>query len=383
MPVRRKNERQSKAYISSLYLARILLGLVLLIILWAGLNPKDFAFHSEVKWVTGGVEFGEYGALISEPWVTEAQSEALKRNGFTVQLALERIRVPLSRFMIVAHIYSGDNRTQFVIGQWRNQLIVMNGNDFNYARREPRIWADLADDGPDRFLFTVSSGPEGTRLYVDDHVAAEKRELELKMPAAPAIGRLALGNSVQGSDLWNATMYGAVLLEGVINPNQLTVAVQRWQSDGIVSPPDAMQVLALYQFAEGEGLGAVDHSGHGWDLSAPRAGVFPGREPFSSFIPEGAFNPGLMRDLLINLIGFIPLGFLLVWVLKDVGLSGGRSFLLALAVGIVISVAMEFLQTWMPSRVSSLLDLLLNSVGTLVGCVIAWLSLRWRDLASY
>lgn len=75
-------------------------------------------------------------------------------------------------------------------------------------------------------------------------------------------------------------------------------------------------------------------------------------------------------DVAINVAGYAPLGFMLA-------LGFTRSGWVRLAVpfafvmGVVLSLVMEFLQIYLPKRVPSNLDLLLNSAGALLGAVSA------------
>jgi len=77
-------------------------------------------------------------------------------------------------------------------------------------------------------------------------------------------------------------------------------------------------------------------------------------------------------DLAINVIAYLPLGFLLALTL--VRLPGRWSPALAatLLAGL-ISLSMECLQTWLPSRVPSNLDLACNTLGGAVGALLT----RW------
>ena len=73
-------------------------------------------------------------------------------------------------------------------------------------------------------------------------------------------------------------------------------------------------------------------------------------------------------DIVLNLCGFIPLGFLLVALFGDVARSTRLSALGgAVAIGFALSGSIELTQAWIPSRSSSLQDLLLNVAGTGVG----------------
>lgn len=75
-------------------------------------------------------------------------------------------------------------------------------------------------------------------------------------------------------------------------------------------------------------------------------------------------------DVGINVAGYAPFGFLLALGFTRSGWP--RSAVpLAFVIGTVLSLLMEFLQIYLPKRVSSNLDLLLNSAGILLGAVTA------------
>ena len=88
-------------------------------------------------------------------------------------------------------------------------------------------------------------------------------------------------------------------------------------------------------------------------------------------------------DIVANLAGYLPLGFLL-----HVGfVRGGRrpivSAALAFALGTALSFAMETLQNALPQRISSNLDFGLNAAGVLAGIAIAALLGRGRGIERW
>ena len=82
-------------------------------------------------------------------------------------------------------------------------------------------------------------------------------------------------------------------------------------------------------------------------------------------------------DLVSNLFGYLPLGFLFFVALVRGGRPAGRSAWIASALGTLLSFSMEFLQNYLPQRVSSNVDLGLNAAGTMLGVGIGLL-LNWR-----
>ncbi len=75
-------------------------------------------------------------------------------------------------------------------------------------------------------------------------------------------------------------------------------------------------------------------------------------------------------DLAINIAAYLPLGFLLASALAT---RNGHAFavFLAFALGTLTSLAIETLQSFLPSRVPSSLDLVCNGIGTGFGALLA------------
>ena len=92
-------------------------------------------------------------------------------------------------------------------------------------------------------------------------------------------------------------------------------------------------------------------------------------------------------DVVVNLLAYIPFGLLLGLSLRS-RFGTWSSLLLTTLCGIVLSATMEYTQMYLPTRVSSNLDLLTNSISTLAGALLAvsiaprtWFVLhltRWR-----
>ena len=80
-------------------------------------------------------------------------------------------------------------------------------------------------------------------------------------------------------------------------------------------------------------------------------------------------------DAVINIVGYLPLGTLLVYALYP-RLKGMAAWALASMCGLLLSGTMEAVQTYLPSRVSSNLDFYTNAAGCALGAVIGVLSAR-------
>lgn len=99
-----------------------------------------------------------------------------------------------------------------------------------------------------------------------------------------------------------------------------------------------------------------------------------GEPPFAFLTPEMP-RYWTLFDAGINVLGYIPFGVLTVYVLYP-RLTGLAALLAASLAGVLLSGTMEAAQTFLPSRVSSNLDLLTNSAGSAIGALLGVLTTR-------
>lgn len=93
-------------------------------------------------------------------------------------------------------------------------------------------------------------------------------------------------------------------------------------------------------------------------------------------------------DATLNLLSYVPVGLLIGLALRA-RLGTFASLLLSVLAGGLLSAGMEYLQMYLPARISSNMDLLANLLGALLGALLAirisswhWLFgslLRWRS----
>ncbi len=87
-------------------------------------------------------------------------------------------------------------------------------------------------------------------------------------------------------------------------------------------------------------------------------------------------------DTVINLLSYLPFGLLAGLTLRA-RFGATVSAMLALCLGVLLSASMEYLQMYLPGRISSNMDLLSNSLGALAGTLLAMSMASWTRLFSY
>ena len=85
-------------------------------------------------------------------------------------------------------------------------------------------------------------------------------------------------------------------------------------------------------------------------------------------------------DTVVNLLSYLPFG-LLAGLMLRARFGAPISAMLALCLGILLSAGMEYLQMYLPGRISSNMDLLSNSMGALAGTLLA-MSMSSRRIFS-
>jgi VanZ family protein len=108
--------------------------------------------------------------------------------------------------------------------------------------------------------------------------------------------------------------------------------------------------------------------------------VYASLHPFSGWQAQGLapfafvtapFPRSLTRfDVITNVLGYVPLGFLAVLAVYP-RLPAGRALAVGIGCAVALSFVLETLQMYLPSRTSSNIDLLANAVGGSVGALLA------------
>lgn len=93
--------------------------------------------------------------------------------------------------------------------------------------------------------------------------------------------------------------------------------------------------------------------------------------PFPIFV-------ALISPLILNVLLFLPWGFLAFLVLDTPSRSALQSYLLTALLAIGLSFAVEATQYFLPNRVSDINDVIWNSTGALVGAFFGHLRKRVR-----
>jgi hypothetical protein len=346
---------------------RALCAFVVCVILVAGLWP----FHSpknQVSWLGNGngLLFGDYGSLLSAGVLRSSNSN----NGVSLEVWLEPSAMDDSGTIL--SFYSNERRfNSFMLRQSLDDLSLqrkkLGPEDVSKAAR---IYADHAFHEGKWVFLTISSGDEGTSIYIDGALARMSREFRLS--GKDLSGQLILGNSSVTTDTWSGQFKGLAIYDQELTASQAGQNYQSWVGSGRpgVSVPD--RTVALYLFKERAGNTVHNQVDSATDLVIPER-FFVLHEPFLEH-PWNEYYSGwhYWKDVGVNIAGFIPLGFFFYAYFSRVR-TVERAASVTIAFGFAISLAIEILQAFLPTRNSGMTDLITNTLGTAVGAMLcAW-----------
>jgi len=289
-----------------------------------------------------------------------------------MEIALKPTSYDKTGFNFLFAIHNGDDGKQLVIGQYGSSLIVMNGDDYDHRRRTKRIAGRLAENLSIPQFVTITTGKDGTRIYLDGRLVRKQRNLTLKIPEGEN-ARLLLGNSVYGRHNWKGDVLGLAVYRYPLSEQDAATHLKRWVNDGSFLFAKKYKPDMLYVFDEKKGEKVMDRAGGNVDFHIPSKMTILKKTILAFPWSRLMFNTEFFEDVMINLMGFIPLGFFLNATFAKAGEGFERhGVLITVFLCFFVSLFIEVIQAWIPSRSSDVLDLVLNTTRGGVGAFGSW-----------
>lgn len=339
------------------FLVSAALAAVLLITLWAGLKPKGYRFRNDVAWMSlQGISIGRIGIVYSRDslqWMDQNSGDS----GFTIEISLKARSFRWGGALL--SFWDGSFPELFKISQRLDHLIV-RVRDLHEKQGFQEFYVDpILERGKTCLLCVVSTKSMSTLYYNglrigDPQPAPIFRETGLRC-------RLVVGNSVTGGEPWRGEIYGMALYNREISSNEIASRFSQWDSSGRTFLPSANGAAHLYQFNEKGGPVAHDWVGSSFDLQIPRLfHIIKKRVLGVSWKDFQNYS-----DVAINFFGFMPFGFFVSLFLFHVVKIPfwKRTVLLTIFICFILSLGIELVQVYIPTRDSQLTDLFFNTLG--------------------
>jgi VanZ family protein len=345
------------------FLLSTMCGLVLSGVLVAGLWP----FHAPLNGVSwssqgNGLIFGRHGSIRSVGSLKNSLSQT--KNSCSIEVWAQPSRVD-SGGTILAIYRPTKPLVPFVLRQFVSGLELQRRTQDPVAKNSRIYVADVFAHLKPVFL-SISSGEKGTSIYVDGMLV--KRSANFKFSGQDLSGQLLLGNSPSTSNNWSGQLKGLAVYNRELTAAEVSQHFADWTAkDPKIGKDEGMVVGYLFN----EGKGNIVHN-----LAVPETNLFIPDRYFvinEKFLerPSTEFHSrwSYWEDVGVNIVGFIPFGFCFrayFSAIRQVKRATGAT----IALGFAVSLTIEVLQGFLPTRDSGMTDLFTNTFGTALGAML-------------
>jgi VanZ family protein len=179
-------------------------------------------------------------------------------------------------------------------------------------------------------------------------------------------GQIVIGSAPRTNFNWSGRIKGLAIYDRKLSGFEVAQSFVDWAKGREVDPAKNDGIVASYLFDEGKGNVVHNQVDPSTDLLIPKR-FFVLDQQFLER-PWNEFHPGwnYWKDVAINIVGFIPLGFFFYAYLYQVR-KVEYAAALAVAFGFAVSLTIEVLQAFLPTRDSGMTDLITNTLGTAIG----------------
>lgn len=338
-----------------------LLSLVMLAaILYAGLRP----FHSLENQVTWDpdrhtLRFGEYGTAISLDSIPPPTSPDGERS---LEIWMQPRWFDDSKTFLA--FYDPAQPRQLWLRQFHRDLELRVAPSSAW-RSTPasRIYVDEAFPRRKNVFLAITARRSGTAVYEDGVIAREAPDFRIS--SREFSGRLILGTAPIFSQSWPGVIRGLAIYDRALTGAQIERHYQTWTTDGRPELASGERNIALYLFDEGAGRIIHNRNGPADDLEIPARYKLVNQTILDPIWRAANGSRQFWKDGLINVLGFVPLGFFVCAYFTARGT--GRPVLQAAAISAAVSLLIELAQTQLPIRDSSMSDLIANCLGSVIG----------------
>jgi VanZ family protein len=334
---------------------------------WPFLAPMNTA-----SWIAGAnaVAFRKYGILVGS---APLRPDDMADSSCTLDLWVEPQQADAEGAILAT--FSPANPRLLRVEQFRDALSVRSA-----ATGDP-VWTDRSQLYAEnvfvlgkRVLLTLISNSWGTKAFVDG--IFRRAVPKFRMCHALLTGRLVAGTAADSDYSWRGRLAGIGIFNHLLSPEEIQRDFNTWR----YHPGPALGregLIALYLFNEGRGDRVRD------EVSDTNSFYIPDRylviaKPFLS--PPSFDN---RADIVVNIIGFMPLGFALCGYLLSSRWGEGKSVVATILLCGLFSLAIEMLQWFLPTRDSDMTDVITNTIGAATGALLFRLgAYAWQFLLA-
>lgn len=280
-----------------------------------------------------------------------------------IQIALSFDYDPenLERGGVIFVVDGPSSGRELILWQWKNQLILMSGDDYSARLRKPRVWVDLPKDNFGPYAVSILLTQNALKFTVSGESYNQSKALNRPFEFDTENVRVVLGTNKNHRFPWAGKIHYFSLSSN--------------------TGPDEASLIGfehVFIFDDSRFRSAeVDSAGYIQSSKNLKVKLYVGAnhlkiarsnlQTIENRLQLPNISPG---DLLLNFVGFFPLGILIFIIFSARGFWLASIF--AVGSSFLLSLGIELMQLTIPFRDPSQMDLLLNTLGGGSGALIGW-----------
>jgi VanZ family protein len=329
-------------------------------ILFAALRP----FHvpeNEVYWDKdeSSLRFGRTGTILSADSFnfTSDKSPSCSLEAW-FEPALVWTRGTILSF------YSPSNALPLSVYQDYTHLVVQLANPNHENGGKPPLIQIKDVFRKHQVFLTITSNGRDAAIYVDGQLVAKKDGFGLS--AQNLSGQLLIANSPLRDNSWQGGLRGLAVYNTMLTASEVSKHYEDWTQRRRAPDTNNSRLVAVYTFRERAGRIIHDSGASGVDLYIPKKFLVVNQLLLEMPWSEVYSDRYYLEDCLLNIAGFIPLGLFATAYFRSFQYMK-RPALAAIFAGGCISLLIEIVQAYLPTRFSGVTDIITNTMGTAIG----------------
>ena len=354
----------------------ILFFVTCILILLIGLWPFSFGIENGVRRLNkeAGIEFYKRGIAYANGQNKKTLFNSILKqiDAISIEIWLQPDKESssnLSNFLcfyfdkVSAPIDMGQQNSALVIRIWKKSKTYFKTFDKIRLR-------DALPIGVKRFL-TITSGIRGSTIYIDGKKSRYyPNRILLNNKKNFPLSCLVLGNDPTGKKPWNGKIFGLSIYDKELSQKAVFQNFQLWIQGNYSKLSRKKGLIAIYPMDETSGQWIYNRLANKVHLYIPDKFQVPKPLILEPPMPSSRLD---YDDIIINILGFLPFGFLgmaFLSYIQKLTYSQIWLFLIVVLLGSLLSLAIELLQIYIPTRYSSSMDLICNILGTAAGAIL-------------
>jgi len=363
--------------LSGLYNRSLLVYLLVSIVflLW----PFDLSFLpkiNKVRWLgaSNGIEFSQEGQVLSLSPIESLCGRLLAGTGFTLEVLVATDSPDQTGpARIVSYSLDPGNRN-FTLGQLKKRLVMRlrtTETDLNGVQPHVEVGGVFGFTGPQHIVVTYDFSEQ--EIFVNGEIRLRKEIPGGRFTNWDPSYHLVLGNEATGNRPWYGKIFYIAIYDRSLTRQEIHKNYLAVKARGELSSKEEYLVSAglvaryLFQERKGDKVGNDVSTDTSLNLYIPKEVKHTKKTYLFSNFRRSLKHRGFHRDLTINILAFIPLGFLFHAALRSHYGSSLKIFVFVFFVGTLFTFFIESLQYFSVTRDSSFIDAINNMIGTTIG----------------